>query len=388
MAIRKLHISGYRSIRDMHLELKQINVFLGDNGTGKSNLYRSLYLLHAAALGRLPHVLAEEGGLPSALWSGRRMRKEKGLKIRVDFDELTYKLAVGHVPKHDRPDQSRYDDYPYMEFFRNDPDVKSEHVSTDYRGKQIDVLTRKRNLITARNMDGRPIEFPLVVSSCESVLSGLREPHMFPDLSILRQEILSWRFYHHFRTDSHSPLRGLHTPVFTPILSHDARDLPSALATICGIDGQGYMAKCIDEAFPGATLQFIAEEKSLQVALKMPDFHRPFLTRELSDGTLQYLCLLAALLSPRPPLLMALNEPETSMHVSLMEPLAKLICDTAKKTQMWVTTHSPELAKAIKDISGVPPIKLHKVDGETRVVGAKLVDDEDDEDYEDFEEDL
>lgn len=372
----------------MHLELKQINVFLGDNGTGKSNLYRALYLLHAAALGRLPNVLAEEGGLPSALWSGRRMRKEKGLKIRVDFEELTYKLAIGHVPVSERPAQGRYDSFPYMEFFRNDPDVKSELVTTDYRGKQIEVLKRKRNLISARNMDGRPIEFPLVVSSCESVLSGLREPHMFPDLSTLRQEILSWRFYHHFRTDSHSPLRGLHNPVFTPVLSHDARDLPSALATICGIDGQGYMAKCIEEAFPGATLQFISAEKSLLVALKMPDFHRPFLTRELSDGTLQYLCLLAALLSPRPPLLMALNEPETSMHVGLMEPLARLICDTAKRTQMWVTTHSPELARAIKEISGVAPIKLHKVDGETRVVGAKLVDDEDDGDYEDFEEDL
>ena len=46
-----------------------------------------------------------------------------------------------------------------------------------------------------------------------------------------------------------------------------------------------------------------------------------FTAGELSDGTLRYLCLLAVLLSPRPPELLALNEPETSIHADLLEPL-------------------------------------------------------------------
>ena len=52
---------------------------------------------------------------------------------------------------------------------------------------------------------------------------------------------------------------------------------------------------------------------------------RPLGTAELSDGTLRYLLLVAALLSPRPPELMVLNEPETSLHPDLLAPLGRLI---------------------------------------------------------------
>ena len=57
----------------------------------------------------------------------------------------------------------------------------------------------------------------------------------------------------------------------------------------------------------------------------MPGILRPLEARELSDGTLRYLCLIAALLSPRPATLLALNEPEMSLHPELMQPLAELI---------------------------------------------------------------
>jgi predicted ATPase len=378
MAIQKLQISGYRSIRDVHLTLKPVNVLLGENGTGKSNLYRALYLIWAAAEGSLPRALADEGGLPSALWAGARRKTEKALiKLKLDLDELSYSLVLGRVPLSDRTGSG------FMEFFKNDPDIKAEVVSVDYRGKKISLLNRKRGAISARNMDGRPIDYPLAVTECESVLSGLREPHLFPDLSALRSEILSWRFYHNFRTDSSSPLRQAQIPVFTPILNHEGTDLAAALATICAIDGTEDLFAALDDAFPGARLAFDKIDDRLDVGLRMPEFNRPFWSSELSDGTLQYLCLLAALLTPRPPGLMALNEPETSIHVDLMEPLARLITKASKRSQLWITTHSTDLARFIKKSGGISPIELEKVEGETRIVGAKLVEDDDDDDYDD-----
>lgn len=81
---------------------------------------------------------------------------------------------------------------------------------------------------------------------------------------------------------------------------------------------------------------------------------------ELSDGTLRYLCLLAALLSPQPPTLMAFNEPETSLHPSLEAPLADLLVEAADRSQVWVTTHSETLADRVATAAG--SVLVHQVD--------------------------
>ena len=103
---------------------------------------------------------------------------------------------------------------------------------------------------------------------------------------------------------------------------------------------------------------------------------RPLDARELSDGTLRYLCLLAALLSPRPPPLLALNEPETSLHPDLLKPLGQLLADAAQRSQLWVTTHSEVLAKELTRLTGAIPVRLQKVDGATRVTDDEALEEE------------
>jgi len=72
MAINTLIIKGYRSIQALRLPMERINVITGANGSGKSNLYKSVYLLSSAANGTLARTLALEGGIPSILWAGER----------------------------------------------------------------------------------------------------------------------------------------------------------------------------------------------------------------------------------------------------------------------------------------------------------------------------
>jgi predicted ATPase len=99
-------------------------------------------------------------------------------------------------------------------------------------------------------------------------------------------------------------------------------------------------------------------------------------TSELSDGTLRYLCLLAALLSPRPPPFVSLNEPEMSLHPDLLAPLGKLIAEASRRSQIWVTTHSEPLASAIAANGSVMPLRLGKELGATVLLGSGEGDEE------------
>ena len=81
----------------------------------------------------------------------------------------------------------------------------------------------------------------------------------------------------------------------------------------------------IEDAFPGVTAPGGRDPRPLRPRAKAHGLLRPLSAAELSDGTLRYLLLVAALLSPRPPSLMVLNEPETSLHADLLPALARLI---------------------------------------------------------------
>src|SRR5262249_52043134 len=162
------------------------------------------------------------------------------------------------------------------------------------------------------------VTFPFALWAHESVIAQITEPHKFAIASTVRQQFLSWRFFHHFRTDGDAPSRHPQVAVRTPMLSHDGSDLAAAFRTIIEIGDDAGLKSAIDEAFPGARLDVEANDIRMSVLLHMPGFQRPFRATELSDGMLRYLCLVAALMTPRPPPLIALNEPETSIHPDLL----------------------------------------------------------------------
>lgn len=110
--------------------------------------------------------------------------------------------------------------------------------------------------------------------------------------------------------------------------------------------------------------------------LKMgqPGLLRPLGAAELSDGTLRYLLWIAALLSPRPPALMVLNEPETSLHPDLLGALGRLIAKAAERTQIIVVTHAAALISGLSGQPGSHSIVLEKNLGETNIVGRNALD--------------
>lgn len=382
MAITELNVAGYRSIRNIRLKLHQLNVLVGANGCGKSNLYQSMYLLAAAANGRLSHALADEGGMPSAMWAGPRRKQEQArVSLGATLGDVEYEIQCGLPASRSGFAISGYESgarpthIPTL--FMLDPEVKAESVYFVERRKRLPLLDRDHDTVWARDAEGKRVAYPFALATSESLLSQLREPHRFPHLSALRQEILSWRFYHHFRTDADAPLRHPQVGVRTPVLGHDGRDLAAAIQTIKETGDWPAFEEALEEAFPGAKIEIKAPNARFSVELRMPGINRPFEARELSDGTLRYLCLLAALLSPRPPAVLALNEPETSLHPDLLAPLATLIVRASRDAQLWITTHSDTLARAIEHQAHGALIRLEKINGETRVAGERLIDDDD-----------
>lgn len=364
MKIQEIEISGYRSIDDLKLELNNVTVLVGANGCGKSNIYQSINLIAAAATGQFARRIAEEGGMQSILWAGERKKNEKPrVGLSVSIDELKYSLEFGLIPISER--------LGGLDVFRRDPDIKLESVEIDSGRKMVTLLKRKRSSITAKNMDGRDQNYPDAVAVSESVLSELREPQKFPELTTLRAEFLKWRFYHDFRTDLQSPIREPQLGTLTPILSHDGRDLAATIATIRTIGDGAKLDNAIDDAFPSSKLKISENDGILDMSMSFPGVYRDLSAREFSDGTLQYLCILAALLTPRPAPFMVLNEPETSIHSDLFQSMAELIMLASKNSQILLTTHAKDLAGYLAGKKGVSVIELEKIDGATCVRGTR-----------------
>jgi predicted ATPase len=374
MQIASVFAAGYRSLRSIRFPVGNLTVLVGENGAGKTNLYRALELLQAAATGTLARELASEGGMESVLWAGpRKAREPVRIKLGVTLSagaetdageapEFGYEIEIGIR-------------MPTAAAFPLEPQVKEERLFQTSLRRRIAVLDRRGPSATALDHEGRrqPIGADLLAS--ETALGAVRDPGRFPDLDQLRRTLLDWRFYHDLRTDRGSPLRRPCLAVTTPTLASDGSDLAAVLATLAHIrEDTADLDQTIEDAFPGARLAIPLPERSASFGLVLPDYPmRVFAAEELSDGTLRYLALAGALLGYRLPGFIALNEPEASLHPELLDPLARLIVRAARRAQIWVVTHSERLATAVAEIGGITPRRVIKRDGETWIEGLKLV---------------
>lgn len=374
-----LAIENYRSLRSLTLGLTSLNVVTGANGAGKSSLYRALRLLADASRNGAVAALAREGGLASTLWAGpenigRSVRsgehpvqgtvRKRAVALRLGFagDTFGYAIDLG-LPM------------PSPTAFSLDPEVKVESVWSGPVLRPAAVLTERHGKhVRIRNADGGWSTVQTDLQPFDSMLSELADPQRAPELLALREKIRSWRFYDHFRTDAAAPARVTQIGTRTPVLSDDGADLAAALQTIREIGDSDTLDEAIDHAFPRSNVDVVDQHGRFDLQFHQHGLLRPLGSAELSDGTLRYLLWAAALLSPRPPQLLVLNEPETSLHPELQPALARLITTAAIRTQLVVVSHSVPLITAIdtaaqeRDVTW-QAIELTKEFGETRVKG-------------------
>lgn len=374
-----LAVANYRTLQSLVTPLGKLNLVTGPNGAGKSNLYRALRLLAENAWAGGINALAREGGLASTFWAGPEQlsgamkrgeqpitgtvsKEPKRLRLGFAGEDFSYSVSFGY-PK------------PTSTYFKLDPEIKNEAIWAGPHYRIASVLV-ERNGPVIKMRAKRTWE--VVEHNCaltDSIFDQMLDPGVAPVIFKLRETIRSWRFYDHFRTDRDAPVRHPQPGTRTPILHAEGHDLAAALQTIYEIGDAKALIRAIDDAFPGGSVTVATlSDGRFELLFQQPGLLRPLRAAELSDGTLRYLLWVAALLTPRPPSLMVLNEPETSLHPDLLPALARLIIHASQQTQVWVVSHAGPLIEALRDYDACQSIELTKEFGQTRIVGQNILD--------------
>ncbi len=373
-----LAVHGYRSLRDVVLPLSGLTVVTGPNGSGKSSLYQAFRLLAGTASNGLVGSLAAAGGLQSVLWAGPEtlsgaMRRGEvavqgttrrgpvSLQMGFAGDGFGYLVDVGLPP----PRRGT--------MFDRDPELKRELLWSGPVMRPAALLVERRGATVKVRGDAGWSEVTSGLSTRESVLAQVNDPREYPELAAVRAQVAAWRFHDHIRTDPDAPARRPQVGTWSPLLDHTGDNLASALQTILESAYADELTSAIDQAFPGSRVEITETDGWFGIELTQPGMLRPMVGRDLSDGTLRFLGLAAALLSPSPPPLLVLNEPETSLHPEVVPAVAALVAAAARRTQVVVVTHAMALAQALDGEDGCLWHELVKDTGETRVVDQGLL---------------
>ncbi len=186
LAVREFRARGYRSLQSIAYPMSGLDVFVGANGVGKTNLYRALELLQSAAANTLAEDLAREGGLTSALWAGQRRRSEQPeLRLEVGLADpdhhatgsvYKYEVVVGYPP-------------PAAGAFKYEPRIKEETLSHVGGKRPYPLLERRNQAVKARDEEGAWGALDIDLLASETVLGRLEDPARYPELdagSVLR----------------------------------------------------------------------------------------------------------------------------------------------------------------------------------------------------------
>ncbi|MGY1753692.1 AAA family ATPase [Blastococcus sp. SYSU D01042] len=372
--LQTVAVEGYRSLRSLVVPLGRLTVVTGANGSGKSSLYRVLRLLAATADGGAVRALAAEGGIDSVLWAGPEAggsgpgtvrTRPVAVRIGLGSDDLSYAVDFG-LP---RPDGES--------MFQRDPEIKDEVVWAGPVLRPSALLTRRAGPAVMIREGDRWVDSGRRLARQDSMLAEVADAESAPEVLQVRDRVRGWRFYDSFRTDAEAPARRAHPGTFTPVMADDGADLASALQTLRELGHGDELDEALDRAFPGSRVDVVDQEGLFRVRLHQAGLLRPLDAAELSDGTLRFLLWTAALLTPRPPELFVLNEPETSLHPDLLAPLAEMVVAAASRAQVLVVTHSAALRALLAGGAGdldVQDVHLVKEHGETLIDGQGLLD--------------
>jgi predicted ATPase len=318
------------------IDLLPLNVLIGPNASGKSNLIEAIELLRSTATG-FAAAIRDGGGVREWLWKGElpkaatidaqlgRTGKNSDLRYRLEFTSAGDRVevtdeALEEVEKH-RSDAK--DVYFYYRFQKGHPVMNV-------------VLDNKR---VSRKLQRESL------APDASVLSQRKEPDLYPELAWVSNAFSSIQTFREWSFGRYAAVRQPQSATLpTTVLLPDA----SNLALILNQIEHGGAARRLNELLKrflprferlstltqGGTIQFFLHEDTLSA---------PVPATRLSDGTIRFLAICAVLLQPSPPPLVCIEEPELGLHPDALSIIAELLVEASHRTQLIVTTHSDVL---------------------------------------------
>ncbi len=349
MKILSLDIEGFRSLKRVdEWRPGDLNVLIGPNASGKSNLLRALDLLAVSARGGLAKLVQTNGGMEPLVWDGSAESIRFKVKCspveswrNAEAEALTYELSMERLGK--------------TGGFRIGHELLGNYSKVEQKLSQKPFKLLERHGLKAFVFaeDQHRLEAPEEnVPETETLLSLAADPFTQNRyLPPFRSQLASWSIYHDFHTNREAMIRQ---PVMT---SHekrvqpDGQNLISVLHTL--YTGDREFKKEINAAMNAAfghdfeELVFApASDQRIQLRVRWKSLNREQSAADLSDGTLRFLFLLTVLSSPDPAPLIAIDEPETGLHPSMLPIIAEYAADAARRTQIIFTTHSPPFLDA------------------------------------------
>lgn len=311
-SLDRLTIRGFKSIRELKdFELKALNVFIGGNGAGKSNLIEFFRLLRNIIDGNLDEYIRSGGGISDFLFNGRKITPQ--MEFETLFGERGYRfdLKPGAAEEGLLVNEARYYQHGTTGWWElgNSPDGKSL-------------------LVEEAKGDSRDSQYSLPVYAA----------------------ISSWQIYHFHDTSAEAAMRHYEIVQDNKRLRFDAANIAPYLLRLKDKEADTYqeilnavrlVMPFFDDFFLDVAEFGQKQKVNLSWLQKGSDY--PMQPYHLSDGSIRFICLAAALLQPAPPSTIIIDEPELGLHPSAIVVLSELIQSAANRTQLIVATQSPAL---------------------------------------------
>ena len=352
--IKSICIKNFLSFggKGEEIVLEPLNVIIGPNASGKSNLIEIIGMLRS-----LPKDLSgsvrESGGIREWLWKGDNSIPTATVETTINYPAgikpLRHSFSVTMagqrlevvdevIENENKQKPTDKDVYFFYRYNKGNPVLnvrtKIEEQAGTAKGRQL------RNL---RRED---------ISPEQSVLSQRKDPDQYPEVTYLAEQLGNIMLYREWNFGRYTaPRMPQKTDLPEDFLLENAANLGLVLNNLLNnpkmkrefIEKLHLFYDAVDDIstrIQGGTVQVFIHEKGV---------HEPIPATRLSDGTLRYMCLLSILCHPAPPPVICIEEPELGLHPDILPTIADLLKEASKRTQLIVTTHSDALVSALSD---------------------------------------
>jgi predicted ATPase len=343
MFIKRLALKKILSFNDAEIELGQLNVLIGPNAVGKSNLIEVLGLLQAAPNSSLVTAILRGGGLRQWLWMGDPVASPPNWPV------ATIECELNLIPS---------------------PQVGALLYKLSFSDQSGGLIILDENLIDTNPGSGSVTYFrrssthaefgpvflgtktqPMTLPPGESFLSQFKNPADTTPMTEVGKSLAQIRIFREFKTGPGSPARyGISTSAPKDVLADGSDNLALVLHELdfLGVHDRirDYLRRFC-ERFEDVKVN--VGEGLARTYLREAGLTEMLSAIRMSDGTLKFLSLLAALFNPKPPPLMCIEEPEVGLHPDALQLVAEALIEASESMQLIVTTHSEALVDALSD---------------------------------------
>jgi len=349
--INKIKLTNFLSYgsEGEEIELQPLNVLIGANTSGKSNLIEAIGILRTTPT-NLHAAFRQVGGISEFLWKGNKDIPVAEIQVTVDYPQglqpISYRLNFNALNTAYGQTFQLVDEAIENEYQNSDEEDVDFYYRFNYKGSSVSRF--KETGVETPREENWPRE---LLQIDQSILSQLQDIRKYPEITYLREKLLHICMYRDLPIGRSSQVRmpqqadSLGYP-----LMEDGRNIGLFLNYLQYKIGHRKIIENLKKFYEKAEeISVITYGGIVQLFIREEGLNTPIPATHLSDGTLRYLCLMALLLDPTPPPLICIEEPEIGLHPDILLTIAEMLIEASQRTQLIITTHSDTLVSALSE---------------------------------------